>query len=343
MRGNRSVPVGLTLLYDDFSPVHVSNRSEGSILKVISDQSKVINDAGFCDLNIRIESVSKNHNSKSFVIFVHPDLSLCPQNADIAGDYSTSITVKSKRTSKKRQSNEREIMESSNAELFKRINSGVPCDISPQVVDSSIRFLFEYTTSVYTLINDLQFQLVGHEDIGGVSIELHRCPGCFTYRDNRNESGQETPHDPKCPLNALLMKWTKVLESISIISNAFKQYTERPGPSAPPPFYPMAPQASIAAYPMFSGPALMPANSLHRTDSLSIVDSMDILPSMDGEVEIVYFNSAFLTVNQFPAVDKNDRIIGFVVRDPQNKYFAWSYLPLEKTHPLITDAMHSTQ
>lgn len=45
MRGNRSVPVGLTLLYDDFSPVHVSNRSEGSILKVISDQSKVINDA----------------------------------------------------------------------------------------------------------------------------------------------------------------------------------------------------------------------------------------------------------------------------------------------------------
>ena len=115
--------------------------------------------------------MSKNHNSKSFVIFVHPDLSLCPQNADIAGDYSTSITVKSKRTSKscclsidsrlERQSNEREIMESSNAELFKRINSGVPCDISPQAVDSSIRFLFEYTTSVYTLINDLQFQLVG--------------------------------------------------------------------------------------------------------------------------------------------------------------------------------------
>ena len=52
-------------------------------------------------------------------------------------------------------------MESSNAELFKRINSGVPCHISPLVVDSSIRFLFEYTTSVYTLINDLQFQLVG--------------------------------------------------------------------------------------------------------------------------------------------------------------------------------------
>lgn len=94
----------------------------------------------------------------------------------------------------------------------------------------------------------------------------------------------------------LSSRWTKVLESISIISNAFKQYTERSGPSAPPPFYPMAPQASIAAYSMFSGPALMPANSLHRTDSLSIVDSMDILPSMDGEVEIVYFNSAFLVV-----------------------------------------------
>lgn len=111
MRGGRSIPVGLTLLYDDLSPVRVSSRSEsGSILKVISDQSKEINEAvivfnlfdfqGFCELNIRIESVSKNHNSKAFVIYVHPDISLYPQNADIAGDYSTSINVKSKRTSK---------------------------------------------------------------------------------------------------------------------------------------------------------------------------------------------------------------------------------------------------
>lgn len=46
MRGGRSIPVGLTLLYDDLSPVRVSNRSEsGSILKVISDQSKEINEA----------------------------------------------------------------------------------------------------------------------------------------------------------------------------------------------------------------------------------------------------------------------------------------------------------
>ena len=43
-------------------------------------------------------------------------------------------------------------------------------------------------------------------------------------------------------------------------------------------------------------------------------------------------------MNQFPAVDKSDRIIGFVVRDPQNKFLAWSYFPLEKTHPLIADA-----
>ena len=111
MRAGRSIPVGLTLLYDDLSPVRVSSRSEsGSILKVISDQSKEINEAvrefsnsdrqGFCELNIRIESVSKNHNSKAFIIYVHPDISLYQHNADIAGDYSTSINVKSKRTSK---------------------------------------------------------------------------------------------------------------------------------------------------------------------------------------------------------------------------------------------------
>ena len=55
MRGGRSIPVGLTLLYDDLSPVRVSNRSEsGSILKVISDQSKEINEAVrvFCHFDL---------------------------------------------------------------------------------------------------------------------------------------------------------------------------------------------------------------------------------------------------------------------------------------------------
>lgn len=115
-----------------------------------------------------------------------------------------------------RQSNEREMMESSSSELFKRINAGTPMDISPQMVDSSIRFLFDYATSCYSLLNSMQFQLIGyfssivliprHEDVGGVSLELHRCPSCFTYRDNRLENNIETPHDPKCALNALLLK-----------------------------------------------------------------------------------------------------------------------------------------
>lgn len=51
-------------------------------------------------MNVRIESVSKNHNSKSFIICVQPNISLYPQNADIAGGYSTPICVKSKRIAK---------------------------------------------------------------------------------------------------------------------------------------------------------------------------------------------------------------------------------------------------
>ena len=61
-----------------------------------------------------------------------------------------------------RQSNEREMMESSSSELFKRINAGTPIDISPQMVDSSIRYIFDYATSCYSLLSNMQFQLIGY-------------------------------------------------------------------------------------------------------------------------------------------------------------------------------------
>lgn len=111
IRGDRLIPLNLSLLYDDYSSVRTAANGEGSsILKVFSDQSLSIdenvcsfspsNEQGCCQLNVRIESVSKNHNSKPFVIYVFPNLTLYPQNADIAGVYTTPIKVKSKRASK---------------------------------------------------------------------------------------------------------------------------------------------------------------------------------------------------------------------------------------------------
>ena len=55
---------------------------------------------GFCQLSVRIDSVSKNHNNKAFIIHVFPDLDEYPQNCDIGGCYTIPIKVKSKRYSK---------------------------------------------------------------------------------------------------------------------------------------------------------------------------------------------------------------------------------------------------
>ena len=44
-------------------------------------------------------------------------------------------------------------------------------------------------------------------------------------------------------------------------------------------------------------------------------------------------------MNQFPAVNKNDSIVGYVVKNMQGKFFPWSYCDLEKVpKPMIVDA-----
>lgn len=105
----RKIALQLTLLYDDFTVVRNAKEGGKSIL-CYNDQELQFNEnvraclaadpKGTCDLNVRIESVSKNHNSKLFVICVQPNIALYPQNADIAGGYTTPICVKSKRIAK---------------------------------------------------------------------------------------------------------------------------------------------------------------------------------------------------------------------------------------------------
>lgn len=102
----RKIALQLTLLYDDYTVVHNMKEGGKSIL-CYNDQELQLNEnvlsclfvdwKGTCELNVRIESVSKNHNSKLFVICIQPNIALYPQNADIAGGYTTPICVKSKR------------------------------------------------------------------------------------------------------------------------------------------------------------------------------------------------------------------------------------------------------
>ena len=55
---------------------------------------------------MRVEEVSKNHQKQAFVIRVAPDVVYSPTNHDIAADYTTAVTVLSKRNKRNRKQKE---------------------------------------------------------------------------------------------------------------------------------------------------------------------------------------------------------------------------------------------
>ena len=88
----QEVPLKVSLLYEDLQAV-----GKQDILKLSSDSRQAIDHTGTATLRLRIDDVSKNHQSKGFVIQVAPDVQHSPLNSDISPDTSTSVSVRSKR------------------------------------------------------------------------------------------------------------------------------------------------------------------------------------------------------------------------------------------------------
>lgn len=88
----QEVPLKVALLYEDLQCV-----GKQDILKLSSESRQAIDHTGTATLRLRIEDVSKNHQSKGFVIQVGPDVQHAPLNSDISPDTSTSVSVRSKR------------------------------------------------------------------------------------------------------------------------------------------------------------------------------------------------------------------------------------------------------
>lgn len=88
----QEVPLKVSLLYEDLQDV-----GKQDILKLSSDTRQLIDETGTATLRLRIEDVSKNHQSKGFVVRVAPDTQHSPLNSDISPDVSTSVSVRSKR------------------------------------------------------------------------------------------------------------------------------------------------------------------------------------------------------------------------------------------------------
>ena len=78
--------------------------------------------------------------------------------------------------------------------------------------------MLDYGTKCNELLTSLQSQLIGwgppfritrsHENTSGIPIEIHRCPCCWAYGDNRNANSSDVEHDAKCTLKSLLSMWT---------------------------------------------------------------------------------------------------------------------------------------
>ncbi|RHY74322.1 hypothetical protein DYB30_004020 [Aphanomyces astaci] len=94
--GHRAVPLRVTLLYENEHAV-----LKQDILKLSPDSQRVIDSTGMALLKLRIEDVSKNHQGQAFRLKVEPDTTQSPLHFDVAPDWSTPISVRSKRNKRR--------------------------------------------------------------------------------------------------------------------------------------------------------------------------------------------------------------------------------------------------
>jgi len=94
----RKLPLKLTLLYHDLGSV----MNQGILKHQANSQREISASTGQAVLKIRIEDVSKNHQSKNFRVRVEPDTSKNPLYNDVAYDITTGVEIRSK-VNKQRQ------------------------------------------------------------------------------------------------------------------------------------------------------------------------------------------------------------------------------------------------
>jgi hypothetical protein len=87
----QEVPVKCVLLYEDFQTVLSQDALQPLPATLLS-----IGPSGKATIRIRIEDVSKNHQSKNFRIRVEPDASKSPMHYDKSSDVTSAVLVRSK-------------------------------------------------------------------------------------------------------------------------------------------------------------------------------------------------------------------------------------------------------
>uniref|UniRef100_A0A7S2RMX5 Uncharacterized protein n=1 Tax=Mucochytrium quahogii TaxID=96639 RepID=A0A7S2RMX5_9STRA len=127
----REVPLKAVLLYEDFQ--RVINQD---ILQPSPTTTMVIGKTGKAQIRLRIEDVSKNHQSKSFRIRVEPDTSKTPIHFDKSPDMTGPILVRSKLNRRQKM----KLLEQSRAEQGGKVEnlpSGVSAPLGPAMMPTT--------------------------------------------------------------------------------------------------------------------------------------------------------------------------------------------------------------
>ncbi|OQR81694.1 hypothetical protein THRCLA_11501 [Thraustotheca clavata] len=196
----KPIPLRITLIYENGHAVFKQD-----ILKLSTDSQDTIDGTGNASIKMRIEDVSRNHQSQPFQIKVEPAL---PMHQDIAYDTTSSVTVRSKRN----KLGKRSIPEPYTADIISA-DSEESFEPSPKrscintPIDQNMGRVLDWTRSVLQVLEALEWQQVGYEaQLDGTldySKPLYRCPSCWRYKDIHSHEAQQ--HASNCSLATLLL------------------------------------------------------------------------------------------------------------------------------------------
>ena len=204
----REVPLKVTLCYEGDEHMEVKNQS---ILKFPSETTvNRVGSDGSVELKVRVEEVSKNHQKQAFVIRVAPDVVYSPTNHDIAADYTTAVTVLSKRNKRrKKEGSDTPTLMGQNgltSPMSTLANSAIApaasslsaslllsSDFKPSAaLSATVNSIASWCQYVHRGLTSLEWQHVGFEitEEGQVHLHrpLHRCPSCWVYKDASDRS-----------------------------------------------------------------------------------------------------------------------------------------------------------
>ena len=214
----REVPLKVTLCYEGDEHMEVKNQS---ILKFPSETTvnRVASD-GSVELKVRVEEVSKNHQKQAFVIRVAPDVVYSPTNHDIAADYTTAVTVLSKRNKRRKKEGSENMtptlmgQNGLTSPMSTLANSAIApaasslsaslllsSDFKPSAaLSATVNSVASWCQYVHRGLTSLEWQHVGFEitEEGQVHLHrpLHRCPSCWVYKD----ASERSHIQPSAPL-----------------------------------------------------------------------------------------------------------------------------------------------